>query len=153
MMIKNEHLETFGERFDARVREWQEQNDQRRASDALLIEYDLELQGEHINTKLHQALQKLGPFGEGNREPSFLLRSQEIASVRRIGGEGKHLKLKLKRGSGPGLMDAVGFSLGHWETELAAGDRVDILCTLDENEWQGSKSLQLKITHVAKVGA
>lgn len=147
LMIPNEHLGIFEERFDKAVRAWQKKH---HMSEEATTEYDMEISHEHVQAKFHQALQKLAPFGEGNREPLFLLRAQEIATVRRIGGDGKHLKMKLRLGENRAPMDAVGFSLGDLEEGLESGDHIDLLCTLDENEWRGSKSLQLKIEHLKK---
>ncbi|NTW30989.1 MAG: hypothetical protein HGA33_06935, partial [Candidatus Moranbacteria bacterium] len=43
------------------------------------------------------------------------------------------------------VYDAIGFSLAEKIPGLVSGDMLDILFQLDENEWNGSVNLQLKL--------
>jgi len=98
-----------------------------------------------IDKKLFLEIEKLSPFGMGNPEPVFGTENVGILDVRRIGKEGKHLKMKLsKEGT---VFDAVGFGLSK-KHDISIGDMVGIAYTIDENEWQGKKTMQLKVKDI-----
>ena len=77
-----------------------------------------------------------------NPEPTFLTKELEVENIRLIGNESKHLKLKLKKGNM--YFDGIGFGMGD-KNLLKVGDKVNIVYTIDQNNWNGNKSLQLKL--------
>ncbi|MEN9406815.1 MAG: hypothetical protein RLZZ455_31 [Candidatus Parcubacteria bacterium] len=108
---------------------------------------DVVLPYELITQETYEALKTLAPFGIGNPEPVFSS-SATIADIRILGREGKHLKLKLSDGSLS--VDAIGFGMGERVSEIKVGDMIDVAFNLDENEWNGRKSLQLKLKDFVK---
>lgn len=111
------------------------------------ITIDMLLPFELIDKKLFLAIEKLSPFGMGNLEPVFATEDVEVLDVRRIGQEGKHLKMKVsKEGK---VFDAIGFGLSK-KHDIAIGNIVGIAYTIDENEWQGRKTVQLKVKDIKK---
>lgn len=108
------------------------------------ISIDAEIKLEDINQKLYDKLKKFEPFGMTNPRPVFLLKELIISSLRTVGADGKHLKLKLQ------AMDAIGFDLGYLAEELTEGEKIDIVFTIDINEWNNQKKLQLKIIDLRK---
>ena len=60
-----------------------------------------------------------------------------------VGSDKKHLKLRLRAGGR--MFDAIGFSLAKRFGDLVRGERVDAMIGIDENEWNGSITLQLKV--------
>ncbi|MBI4236290.1 MAG: hypothetical protein HY688_02920, partial [Chloroflexi bacterium] len=70
-------------------------------------------------------LQRMAPFGEGNRVPAFLARGLEVLDTRPV-GDGSHLRLKLREGRA--TWDAIAFGLGGRAGE--ARGRLDIAFTL-----------------------
>jgi len=50
------------------------------------------------------------------------------------------------------IVDAIGFSLSEKVPGLSIGDRVDTLCQLDENEWNGSVRIQLRLIDICRSG-
>ncbi len=94
---------------------------------------------------LFNALKRMEPFGPGNQRPLFLCRQLKNKYEPRIVGE-KHLKLMVAE-NGP-AMDAVGFHLGHRFEEVKNARSYSLVFSLDENEWNGRKNLQLKIKGV-----
>lgn len=111
------------------------------------LRIDLELPILNLTQNLYDAIQKLQPFGMKNPEPVFLTRNFAIAEMRLVGNGSKHLKLYLKpQGSNFGF-DAIAFGMGEGN-EFKIGDSVDIVYTLDENEWNGNKKIQLKIKDI-----
>ena len=106
---------------------------------------DLELPLSLVNMKLYDAIQKLAPFGMGNPEPTFVSRKVIVEDLRIIGIEGKHLKLKLKESQNGQAFDGIAFRMGEMFSKIKVGGTIDIVYTIDENEWNGEKRLQLKI--------
>ena len=63
----------------------------------------LKVEGEFLESDLRQfdeelvdEISQLEPFGEGNEEPIFELSNVEVAEVRAVGKEGKHLRMVVK---------------------------------------------------------
>jgi single-stranded-DNA-specific exonuclease len=116
------------------------------------IKIDIEILVETVDYDLYRALQQLAPFGMGNREPMFLSKGIMVEGIRTVGAEGKHLKLELRAQSSEprAVVEGIGFGLGEMATKIKTGDRVDIVYSISENEWNGDKKLQLKIKSLDK---
>lgn len=112
------------------------------------IVVDMRLRPEHLTLDLVRELRRFAPFGEGNPEPAFLLEGMIVEEIRPVGSDGKHLKFILR--SGGRAFDAIGFSLAGEFSDLEPGSRVDVLFSVDENEWNGSVGLQLKIADLRR---
>ena len=106
---------------------------------------DAELGAEEISLDLYDEMQRLGPFGMGNRSPRFLLRGASVVEGRAVGADGKHLKLKLAAGSRE--IDAIGFTYGPY---LPNVDRscIDVVFKLSRDTWNGETSVQLSMLDV-----
>ena len=83
----------------------------------------------------------LAPFGNGNPEPLFVSESVAVCDVKRQGKDQNTLKLRLREGGV--FLDAVGFRMGDWAERIGA--RVDVLYSPSVNEWNGKRSVQLKL--------
>lgn len=105
-----------------------------------VIETDCEILFSDISLALTESLQLLEPYGVSNPVPLFIVRN---ASVVDIGGvsEGKHTKLIL--GDGRTTHSAMYFSNSPDSLGVYAGDKVDVLFSLDVNEWMDRKNVQL----------
>ncbi len=114
---------------------------------------DLEIKAKDISWEFIADLKKMEPFGMGNKEPVFLLRSMRIVDARMVGNGSKHLKLALKAADdNPKIFDAIGFKLGEEFSSLKKDDLVDIVFTLSEDEWNGSKKIQMKLVDIKMAG-
>lgn len=109
------------------------------------LQIDTQIELRQIAPKLMRILKQFSPFGPGNMRPVFMATGvQDTGFVRGVGEGGKHLKLKVsQRGSRP--IDAIGFNLGHKLDQIERKNRFDIVFSLDENEWNGQTTLQLKL--------
>lgn len=92
----------------------------------------------------------LGPFGQGNARPLFLLPGLRIyAKPRQMGSEGKHLSITCSSlnntDSSQKLMRFVGWSMGHLADKLAAGVKLDLAFHPTINNWQGRTSIEGEI--------
>ncbi len=114
------------------------------------IEYDLELKLSDINEKFYRILARFAPFGPENMKPVFLVRNLYGSGVTRGVGEGQaHLKTTLSQGfNKEHRLDGIGFDLGSWAPVILNNVPIDVLFTLEENEWNGQKSLQMLIKDI-----
>ncbi len=105
--------------------------------------YDLSIRMEDISQKFFRILNQFAPFGPQNMKPVFRINGlQDTGYARCVGKDNEHLKCKLFYQKNPFKVDAIGFGLGQKLNLIQNRHQVDILCTLDENEWNGQKSLQ-----------
>ncbi len=116
-----------------------------------LIRVDMELPEGLISQDLYDSIQELQPFGMKNPEPVFLTEDFIIEDIRLVGNGNKHLKLQLKSQKSNIKIEGIAFGMGE-ENGFRIGDRVDVVYTLDENQWNGSKKLQLKIKDIKRPG-
>ena len=97
-----------------------------------------------LSLELLQNIKLLEPFGEGNSSPVFMLKQVEIISTRRMGMDGKHLRVDVKGDDGEEMKLLAFFAPDAW-CEMSIGDRCDILVQLIENDWNGMKSVEGRI--------
>jgi single-stranded-DNA-specific exonuclease len=112
------------------------------------LEIDVELPLEEVTWATHALLNEVEPCGMGNPQPVLVSRGVEVRDRRTIGSEKKHLKLALRDGRGVSW-DAVYFRHGNLIAEIP--DRVDVAYTLDVNEWNHEKRLQLNVQDLKAV--
>lgn len=139
--VKNENFEKFCEKLDSVIEKKLDG-----ADISPELEIDAELTIEDIGFKLSDEIKKMEPFGQGNREPVFSGRNFIVQDLKWVGNGEKHLKLFLRPDDGsPRIFEAIGFSVPEEFRRLKQGDKVDIAFNLGQDEWNGSKKLQLKI--------
>jgi single-stranded-DNA-specific exonuclease len=94
---------------------------------------------------LHEQLAALEPFGQANPQPVLMSRRARVSGAWAKGAEGQHLKLRVDDGNGGPSFDAIAFRLGHLAQHFQRPRSIDIAYTLEANEWNGSKTLQLNV--------
>lgn len=90
-------------------------------------------------------LDRLGPFGTGFPEPSFLLKRVKIDGLRSMGGDGAHRSMRIldQTGSLKGVAFRVaGTPLAEALDLVADGRPMDMLGKISRNEYQGRVSVQ-----------
>jgi single-stranded-DNA-specific exonuclease len=113
------------------------------------IEIDAELHFSDINYKFYNILKQFAPFGPGNMRPVFMTRNVKDRGGSRVVGQ-SHLKLDLiHRDSN---LSGIGFGLAHFSEHVVSNGRpsmpFDICYVIEENEWNGNKSLQLNVRDI-----
>lgn len=112
------------------------------------IVIDAPLTLSQINNKFYGILKQFAPCGPENMQPVFMTENVLTSDRIRIVGE-NHLKLEVFSPENPKLkFDCIGFNLGHWLEQLTEGVLFDIVYTIEENEWNGTVSLQLNIKDI-----
>jgi single-stranded-DNA-specific exonuclease len=109
-----------------------------------VLRIDCELDPSFINNETYSEIQKLAPFGMANPEPTFLTRNLTISDIRIVGKDGKHLKLKFQVPSSKFQISGIAFGIGD-KHKLKIGDKIDVVYTMEENNWNGYKNIELKI--------
>ena len=107
---------------------------------------DAVLQPEEINYDLAEALEALAPFGMGNPEPVFMLDGIRVADLRVL--KERHLKLRLVVGERN--LEAIGFNMAD---KRDVPEIVTVAFSLQINEWNGRKSVQLRIRDIKAAGS
>lgn len=105
-----------------------------------IIDIDYELSLTDLNVNLLKDIYTLKPFGQNNRAPVFIYKNLKVEAVRTL-SDGKHLKLVLKDKNK--LIDAVGFMLGNRRDELIIGEKIDVVCEVELNDFNGRRTIQL----------
>ncbi|MBQ3294045.1 single-stranded-DNA-specific exonuclease RecJ [Candidatus Saccharibacteria bacterium] len=106
-----------------------------------------------FNFELLDDLKSLEPFGPGNEEPLFCLKDVEVISTRRLGADGKHLRLDFHEGAT--ILKSVAFGVpADWFTlaDLAvARDPAAPTAYLVRpvlNEFQGTTSVEVRLLDI-----
>ncbi len=111
------------------------------------ITIDTKMELDQITPKFFRLLKQFAPFGPGNMTPVFMTEGlKDTGYGKCVGADDKHLKCKVQKN---GIaVDAIGFSLGSKQDLISAGQQFKAAYTIDENEWQGKVSLQLKLKDI-----
>ena len=97
--------------------------------------------------KFYRILRQIAPFGPDNVNPIFISRRVKDTSYSRILKD-EHLKLNVYQEEYEDIkLNGIAFGLGYWLKKMQH-QAVDIVYTLEENHWQGSSSLQLRVLDI-----
>lgn len=141
LSVRRENIEAFREKINAYARENFSHEDLVPTLDA-----DFEIGGNEVTMQNAEELRLLEPYGVSNPVPSFVLRNMRISEVQSI-SFGKHTKLLLAR-DGMAPLTAMYFSRSPKECEVYTGDVVDVLASMDINEFGGQKTAQLIVRDI-----
>ena len=113
------------------------------------INIDAEIESKDITSEIMQYLEKLEPYGQGNKEPVFFMRNvSKYQYETYVGKEQNHLKCIFeKKGM---LFDAIGFNMKDYKDIIAENDEFDILFSLVHNIWKNTKTIQLNLKDIKK---
>ncbi|MDO8751631.1 MAG: single-stranded-DNA-specific exonuclease RecJ [Dehalococcoidia bacterium] len=109
---------------------------------------DMELPLGGLPRDIYRLIQGLAPFGAGNPAPVFLSRNVQVVDARTMGGNGEHLRMKL-RDKGVGW-DAVAFRQSG--SLPANAQSVDVVYTLAMDRWNGQETLRLNVVDMRATG-
>ena len=112
-----------------------------------VVQIDEEVNLKDICIDDVRSIKLLEPFGEANKMPIFLFKNLKINAIRTL-SDGKHLKLKLK--SDNYMIDAIGFNMGDLANQYLLDDKVDVVGSLDINNFNGNESIQITLKDIRK---
>jgi single-stranded-DNA-specific exonuclease len=141
--LPRELWDVFAQRFLALAASW-EPEDPRPP-----LNVDLALPADLVDYDLYRDLQRLQPCGAGNPEPLVAVLGLTVARVRAAAGG--HAQLVLRRSLD--VIDGIAFGRADLATDLAVGDRVDVVARLASRVFGGLETLQLEVRDVAPSGS
>ncbi|MBE6688469.1 MAG: single-stranded-DNA-specific exonuclease RecJ [Ruminococcaceae bacterium] len=109
------------------------------------ITIDCEIRKDDVNFKTMDEINALEPYGCANPVPLLYFSGASIVSITPL-AENKHTKLLLQNGDM--TINALFFGMPSTSLKYLAGDRVDIACNLDINNFQNQKQLQFIIRDI-----
>ncbi len=110
-----------------------------------VLEIDCAISPELLTISNVEALSRLEPCGAGCPKPVFLLEHLLIERLTPV-GNGRHLRLRLRQGRH--VINAICFSATAQSLAICEGEVVDLACTLQINEFRGSRSVQVNLLDV-----
>ena len=108
---------------------------------------DAEINFEEITENFYSIICRLEPFGPENMRPVFITKKCTDFGYSKVLKEA-HIKFVLRQKET--IMNGIAFNMYEKFSLLANQKEVDIVYNIDENEWNGNKSLQLKIIDVRR---
>ena len=132
-----ENYDNFKKKFEEVVKRT---IDKKLLTPEILIDAEIEL--SEITPKFFRIIQQMAPFGPLNMKPTFTSTCvRDNGYGKQVGADKTHLKLSVFQGDNKNNYNAIGFNLGD-KIEFVQNN-FDIVYALDENEWNGRKSVQL----------
>jgi single-stranded-DNA-specific exonuclease len=148
LTLKLENIKAFQQKFEEVVT--------RRIKDDQLIpmiEIDLQLDLDAIDQKFYNVLKQMSPFGPQNMVPVFSTSEVYLVGEPYIMKE-KHLKITVQQAGSFQRFTAIGFNMAHHALFLRRDQPFAICYQIEENNYNGNKSLQLYLKDIkATVGA
>lgn len=143
MTLKEENYQLFKDAFEKEV-------EKTIHPDMLTqeISVDAEINFTDITPKLTRILKQFEPFGPQNMTPVFLTKNiKDTGYGKPMGQEEEHLKLFVKQNNSEGI-PAIGFGLGNKFDVTTHQKPFQAVYSIDENEWKGQLSLQLRLKDI-----
>ena len=143
MTLKEENYEKFKNAFENEVKKTIH-------PDLLTpeISVDLEMNFSDLDEKFMRILKQFEPFGPENMTPVFLSKNIiDSGYAKTLGNDAEHLKAFVKQNNSPNF-NAIGFGLGDKIDVVKNRNPFEAVYVLEENEWNGTVSLQLQLRDV-----
>jgi single-stranded-DNA-specific exonuclease len=106
------------------------------------IVIDAEISFKDIKESFYKILCEMEPFGPENLRPVFIVKNVNESGFSKIVKE-QHIRFVLKQDNI--TLTGIGFGMAEKFHLLQFGKQIDIVFKIDENEWNGQKSLQLRM--------
>ncbi len=112
------------------------------------VTIDTQINLKDITPKFYRILSQFAPFGPGNMTPVFMTEDlQDTGYGKQVGEDKTHLRVTVTQ-NGIGKLVGIGFGLGDKLNLVSNQKRFKAAYTLDENHWNGTVSLQIKLKDI-----
>jgi single-stranded-DNA-specific exonuclease len=112
------------------------------------ISVDAIIELKEITPKLMRIIKQFAPFGPGNMTPVFMAENvQDTGYAKGVGAKAAHLKVAVVQQESYKI-DGIGFNMGDKLPMVTGRKPFNAVFSIDENEWQGTVSLQLKLKDI-----
>ena len=114
------------------------------------IKIDVEIDLSDIDDELVEMINNLAPFGQNNPTPRFVSYNVKIIDIVKMGFDSQHIKLKFLNHNDRDMKSFWGISFGGAEklAHLNISDNVDVVYSLEFNEFNGRRDIQFKIIDI-----
>lgn len=109
------------------------------------LNLDCKLNPAYVNTDTLKILERLEPFGQGNKQPLFGLYGMTLNEIVPV-SNGKHLRLVFSKGGNS--VSVMKFGVGVEQFPFLPGDRLDLAVTLSPNEYRGSLQVSVFLREI-----
>ncbi len=109
------------------------------------IEIDAEISFKNITKSFYDITTQMEPFGPENLRPVFITKNVLETSWSRIVKD-LHIRFVVKHDNK--TLTGIGFNMAEKFHLLQMNQPIDIVYTIDENEWNGQTNLQLKVIDI-----
>ncbi|MGF7229816.1 single-stranded-DNA-specific exonuclease RecJ [Arachidicoccus sp.] len=106
------------------------------------INIDTEIKFSDITFSFYNIIQQMSPFGPDNMSPTFISHNVEDTGSCKIVKE-KHIRFVLKQGNFQ--FSGIGFNMAEKFDIILTHKKIDVVYKIDINQWQGNKTLQLRV--------
>ena len=140
MSMLPEQVETFSKKFEEVVNST--------IDPSLLIPeliINTEISFKNITTSFYKIITQMEPYGPENLRPVFITRNVTNTQWTKIVKE-QHIRFVVKNENI--TLTGIGFNLAEKFPLLQMNKPIDIVYTIDENEWNGTTNLQLKVIDI-----
>ncbi len=141
LALKEENLQAFREKFQTIISERLLENDLIPSREA-----DGVIQLGEISNSLLDEIASLAPFGMENSAPKFIFPFLTLQGVRKIGAEGKHLKLILS--DGIRTIEGVLWNRGEDFSKFIIGHSIHGFGEFKKNVWNGKETFEITFDQV-----
>ena len=142
LSIKKENLHAFIDAFEIAVYETITEDQL-----SPKIEVDMEIDINDVDEKLFRIIKQFAPFGPLNLSPVFISKGViDNGYGKKLGTDKLHLRINAKTASGS--IAGIGFGMGDFFDNVKDYKEFDICYSIEENEWNGRKSLQLMLADI-----
>ena len=142
LSIKKENLPQFIDAFEKVV---SESIDEDQLTPKINIDMVIDI--NDADDKLYRIINQFAPFGPKNLPPIFVSKGViDNGYGKQVGEDKTHLRINAKRNKG--TISGIGFGMGDYFEIIKDDQSFDVCYSIDENEWNGKKSLQLRVRDI-----
>ncbi|GAB5539778.1 MAG: single-stranded-DNA-specific exonuclease RecJ [Salibacteraceae bacterium] len=145
LTLHKDNLEEFKTAFEKAVRE-------RISPDQLVpvLEIDMELELSEITDLFFTSMNRMAPFGPQNMRPVFVSYNVKNAQwSKAVGENNEHLKLHVYQGTNKSItIKGIAFGLGHYAERIKNGEEFSLVYTLELNEFNGVKTIEMMVKDI-----
>ncbi|MFO7257802.1 MAG: single-stranded-DNA-specific exonuclease RecJ, partial [Bacteroidota bacterium] len=116
-----------------------------------VINIDTELFFDAITPKFVNILKQMAPFGPENPTPVFVAHNVYVFNALSRFKE-KHIRFLAAQEGAQNVFQVVGFNLAEYYEGLQAGGRFSLAFTIEENTYNGTTSIQLRVKDIKGIG-
>lgn len=109
--------------------------------------HDAELDLADVTHAMHTDVQRMAPFGTGNKKPVFLFRDCLVSSTEPFGKERQHTRLTLGEDNN---VSAIQFFSDEKLRSVQAGETISLLAHIEEDAFGKRRGIRLRIVDVLR---